>query len=44
VRDDDYRLSFLHGHYITLTNLSEEDYSRIIEEKLSPLCVSVQAT
>jgi NifB/MoaA-like Fe-S oxidoreductase len=40
VRDDDYRLSFLHGHYITLTNLSEEDYSRIIEEKLSPLCVS----
>jgi len=44
VRDDDYRLSFLHGHYITLTNLSEDDYARIIEEKLSPLCVSVQAT
>ena len=44
VRDDDYRLSFLHGHYITLTNLSEADYARIIEEKLSPLCVSVQAT
>ncbi len=44
VRDDDYRLSFLHGHYITLTNLKEEDYARIIEEKLSPLCVSVQAT
>jgi putative radical SAM enzyme (TIGR03279 family) len=44
VRDDDYRLSFMHGHYITLTNLSETDYARIIEEKLSPLCVSVQAT
>jgi putative radical SAM enzyme (TIGR03279 family) len=44
VRDDDYRLSFLHGHYITLTNLKDEDYARIIEEKLSPLCVSVQAT
>ncbi len=44
VRDDDYRLSFLHGHYITLTNLSDDDYARIIEEKLSPLCVSVQAT
>ncbi len=44
VRDDDFRLSFLHGHYITLTNLSNDDYSRIIEEKLSPLCVSVHAT
>jgi len=44
VRDDDFRLSFLHGHYITLTNLSGEDYSRIIQEKLSPLCVSVHAT
>jgi putative radical SAM enzyme (TIGR03279 family) len=44
VRDDDYRLSFLHGHYITLTNLKDEDYARIIGEKLSPLCVSVQAT
>lgn len=44
VRDDDYRLSFLHGHYITLTNLSDDDYRRIIEEKLSPLCVSVHAT
>lgn len=44
VRDDDYRLSFLHGHYITLTNLKDEDFQRIIEEKLSPLCVSVHAT
>ena len=44
VRDDDYRLSFLHGHYITLTNLKSHDYERIIEEKLTPLCVSVHAT
>ncbi len=44
VRDDDYRLSFLHGHYITLTNLSDADFGRIVEEKLSPLCVSVHAT
>ncbi len=44
VRDDDYRLSFLHGHYITLTNLKVSDYERIIEEKLTPLCVSVHAT
>jgi putative radical SAM enzyme (TIGR03279 family) len=44
VRDDDFRLSFLHGHYITLTNLSGDDYARIIEERLSPLCVSVHAT
>jgi putative radical SAM enzyme (TIGR03279 family) len=44
VRDDDFRLSFLHGHYITLTNLSDADFERIIEEKLSPLCVSVHAT
>jgi putative radical SAM enzyme (TIGR03279 family) len=44
VRDDDFRLSFLHGHYITLTNLKEHDYRRIIEQKLSPLYVSVHAT
>ena len=44
VRDDDFRLSFLHGHYITLTNLKDEDYARIISEKLTPLCVSVHAT
>ncbi|MBW3637282.1 MAG: DUF512 domain-containing protein [Armatimonadetes bacterium] len=44
VRDDDFRLSFLHGHYITLTNLSDADFARIIEERLSPLCVSVHAT
>ncbi len=44
VKDDDYRLSFLHGNYITLTNLSEADWARIAEQYLSPLYVSVHAT
>ena len=44
VRDDDYMLSFLYGNYITLTNLKDEEFRRIIEKKLSPLYVSVHAT
>lgn len=44
IKDDDYRLSFLHGHYVTLTNLREEDWLRIFEQHLSPLYVSVHAT
>ncbi|MDM7994234.1 MAG: DUF512 domain-containing protein [Acidobacteriota bacterium] len=44
VKDDDYRLSFLHGNYITLTNVSEKELNRIIEQRLSPLYVSVHAT
>jgi putative radical SAM enzyme (TIGR03279 family) len=44
VRDDDYRLSFLHGSYITLTNLTEQDWERIGEQRISPLYVSVHAT
>lgn len=44
VKDDDYRYSFLHGHYITLTNLSDHDWERIAEQCLSPLYVSVHAT
>lgn len=43
-KDDDYRLSFLHGNYLTLTNLSEKEITRIIEQRLSPLYVSVHAT
>ncbi len=43
VRDDDYRLSFLGGNFITLTNLAEDDISRIIAQRLSPLHVSVHA-
>jgi len=44
IKDDDYRLSFLHGNYITLTNLNRKDIARIIEQRLSPLYVSVHAT
>ncbi len=42
--DDDFRLSFMHGNYITLTNLSDAEWERIKEQKLSPLYVSVHAT
>ena len=44
VRDDDYRLSFLYGNFVTLTNLTEEDFERIIRNHMSPLYVSVHAT
>jgi putative radical SAM enzyme (TIGR03279 family) len=44
VKDDDFRLSFLHGNYITLTDLGEDDLRRIEEQRLSPLYVSVHAT
>src|SRR5207247_4686746 len=44
VKDDDYRLSFLHGNYITLTDLDEAALRRIIDQRLSPLYVSVHAT
>lgn len=39
--DDDYRLSFLYGSFVTLTNLTESDIQRILNENLSPLYVSV---
>lgn len=42
--DDDYRLSFLHGHYVTLTNLNDEEFQRVIQMRLSPLYVSVHTT
>lgn len=44
VMDDDFRLSFLYGSFVTLTNLSDADLSRIENERLSPLYVSVHAT
>ena len=44
VKDDDYRYSFLDGNYVTLTNLTEDDWARIAEQRLSPLYVSVHAT
>lgn len=44
LKDDDYRYSFLFGSYITLSNLTEADWQRIDEQRLSPLYVSVHAT
>lgn len=44
VKDEDYRLSFLYGNYITGTNLSHADKKRIIDYKLSPLFFSIHAT
>jgi putative radical SAM enzyme (TIGR03279 family) len=44
LKDDDYRLSFLYGSYLTLTNLSPADWQRIEEQRLSPLYVSVHST
>ncbi len=44
LKDDDYRLSFLYGSYLTLTNLTAADWQRIEEQRLSPLFVSVHAT
>jgi len=43
IRDDDYRLSFLSGNFVTLTNLTDEDVARIKLQRLSPLHVSVHA-
>ena len=43
-KDDDSRLSFLHGNYITLTNLHDKDIDRIIEMHISPVNVSVHTT
>jgi putative radical SAM enzyme (TIGR03279 family) len=44
IKDDDYRYSFLFGNFITLTNLTEDDWERLAEQRLSPLYVSVHAT
>ncbi len=44
IKDDDYRYSFLFGHYVTLTNLNEHDWWRIETMGLSPLYVSVHVT
>lgn len=43
-RDGDYRLSFLYGHYITLTNLGQNELNRIVEQRMTPLYISVHAT
>lgn len=44
IKDEDYRFSYLYGSYITLSNLQEEDFQRILAQKLSPLYISVHAT
>jgi putative radical SAM enzyme (TIGR03279 family) len=44
LKDDDFRLSFTYGSYVTLTNLGPRGFQRLIEQKLSPLYVSVHAT
>lgn len=43
-KDDDSRLSFLNGNYITMTNMKEEDFEKIIRYQMSPINVSVHAT
>jgi putative radical SAM enzyme (TIGR03279 family) len=43
-KDGDYRLSYLQGHYVTMTNMGQNDLNRIVEQKLSPLYISVHAT
>ena len=44
LRDDDFRLSFTYGSYVTLTNLGPRGLQRLVEQRLSPLYVSVHAT
>ncbi len=44
VMDDDFRYSMLYGSFVTLTNLSEEDWRRIEDQHMSPMHVSVHAT
>src|SRR6266496_4251450 len=44
LKDDDYRLGFLYGNFVTLTNLTEDDWRRIEMQHLSPMYVSIHAT
>lgn len=44
VKDDDYRMSFLYGNFVTLTNMKDEDFIRIKKLHLSPLYISVHTT
>jgi putative radical SAM enzyme (TIGR03279 family) len=44
LKDDDYRMSFLYGNYITLTNITSKEKQRILSQKLSPLYISVHTT
>ena len=44
IKDEDYRLSFLYGNYTTLSNITNEDKKRILDQRLSPLYISVHTT
>ena len=44
LKDDDYRLSFLHGNFVTLANVTDDDLRRIVTQRLSPLYISVHTT
>lgn len=44
IKDEDYRLSFLYGNYVTLSNILPEEIDRIIQQRLSPIYISVHAT
>lgn len=44
IKDEDYRMSFIYGNYITLTNLDAQDKKRIVNQRLSPLYISVHST
>jgi putative radical SAM enzyme (TIGR03279 family) len=44
LRDDDFRLSFTYGSYVTLTNLGQRGLQRLVDQRISPLYVSVHAT
>lgn len=44
VKDEDYRYSFLDGHFTTLSNMKESDWQRVLDQKLSPIYVSVHCT
>ncbi|RQW03425.1 MAG: DUF512 domain-containing protein, partial [Calditrichaeota bacterium] len=43
-KDEDYRFSFLYGHYVTLSNTDQKDLDRIVEQRLTPLYISVHTT
>ena len=43
-KDEDYRYSFLYGHYVTMTTMKQNDLDRIVEQRLTPLYISVHST
>ena len=43
-RDGDYRMSYLFGHYITMTNMGKNELKRIVEQRFSPLYISIHTT